>query len=146
MFKRRRLWSVYRGGMSTEQPRRQSIFPSLRYRDPRAAVRFLTDAFGFAEQGIHEKDGQVVHAEMSFGDDVIGFGEMGAGDPLFDITPSCVYVAVDDIDAYYKRAVAAGAEIVMEPTDQDYGSRDFAVRDPEGNIWAFGTYRPAVAS
>ncbi|NEE00023.1 VOC family protein [Phytoactinopolyspora halotolerans] len=125
--------------------RRQSIFPSLRYRDPRAALRFLTEAFGFTEEQVHEQDGQIVHAEMSYDGDMIGFGTVGVGDPLFDITPSCVYVAVDDIDAHHARAVAAGAEIVMEPTDQEYGSRDFAVRDPEGNVWAFGTYRPGPA-
>jgi uncharacterized glyoxalase superfamily protein PhnB len=46
----------------------------------------------------------------------------------------------DDIDALHDRAVAAGAEIVYPLTDQDYGSRDFAARDPFGNVWAFGTY------
>jgi uncharacterized glyoxalase superfamily protein PhnB len=45
-------------------------------------------------------------------------------------------------DALYVRAKAAGAEVSMELTDQDYGSRDFAVRDPEGNQWNFGTYEP----
>ncbi|WP_129666251.1 VOC family protein [Phytoactinopolyspora endophytica] len=124
--------------------RHQTIFPSLRYRDPRAALRFLVDAFGFTEQQVHENDGQVVHVELSYDGDMVGFGVIGSGDPLFDITPSCVYVVVDDIDAHHARAVAAGAEVVMEPTDQDYGSRDYAVRDPEGNIWAFGTYRPGV--
>ena len=53
-----------------------------------------------------------------------------------------VYVAVPDVDRLHERARAAGAEIVMEPFDTDYGSRDFAARDPEGNLWSFGTYRP----
>jgi uncharacterized glyoxalase superfamily protein PhnB len=52
-----------------------------------------------------------------------------------------VYVAVDEVDSLHDRAKSAGAEIVMAPQDQDYGSRDFAARDPEGNIWSFGTYR-----
>ena len=55
-----------------------------------------------------------------------------------------VYVVLDEVDPLYERAKAAGAEIVLEPTDQDYGSRDFTVRDPEGNLWIFGTYRPAA--
>jgi uncharacterized glyoxalase superfamily protein PhnB len=55
-----------------------------------------------------------------------------------------VYVVVDDPDALFERARQAGAEVLMQPTDQDYGSRDFSVRDPEGNIWAFGTYRPSA--
>ena len=53
-----------------------------------------------------------------------------------------VYVAVDDPDAHHERATAAGAEIVMPPTNMDYGSREYAARDPEGNVWSFGTYRP----
>ena len=53
-----------------------------------------------------------------------------------------MYVVVDEPDALFERAKGAGAEVVMEPTDQDYGSRDFAVRDPEGNLWSFGTYAP----
>jgi uncharacterized glyoxalase superfamily protein PhnB len=49
------------------------------------------------------------------------------------------------VDSLHDTAAAAGAEIVLPPTDQDYGSRDFAARDPEGNIWSFGTYRPDLA-
>jgi uncharacterized glyoxalase superfamily protein PhnB len=51
---------------------------------------------------------------------------------------------VDEPDALFERATGAGAEVVMEPTDQDYGSRDFTVRDPEGNLWSFGTYAPTL--
>jgi uncharacterized glyoxalase superfamily protein PhnB len=53
-----------------------------------------------------------------------------------------VYVVVDDPDAHHDRAVAAGAEVVRPLADLDYGSRDYAARDPEGNLWSFGTYRP----
>jgi uncharacterized glyoxalase superfamily protein PhnB len=55
---------------------------------------------------------------------------------------SC-YVVTDDPDGLFKRATAAGAEVVCGLHDTDYGSRDFAVRDPEGNRWSFGTYRGA---
>ena len=51
---------------------------------------------------------------------------------------------MDDVDAHHERAVAAGAEVVMELTDQEYGSREYAIRDPGGNVWTFGTYRPQV--
>jgi uncharacterized glyoxalase superfamily protein PhnB len=51
------------------------------------------------------------------------------------------YVVTDDVDAVYQRARAAGAEIIAEPYDTDYGSHDFAARDPEGNRWSFDTYR-----
>jgi uncharacterized glyoxalase superfamily protein PhnB len=50
-------------------------------------------------------------------------------------------VVTDDTDKLYERAAAAGAEITREPFDTDYGSRDFTARDPEGNLWSFGTYR-----
>jgi uncharacterized glyoxalase superfamily protein PhnB len=55
-----------------------------------------------------------------------------------------VYCAVDEVDSLYERVREAGAEIALKITDTDYGSRDFTVRDPEGNLWAFGTYRPRV--
>ena len=50
---------------------------------------------------------------------------------------------VEDPDSHHARAVAAGAEITRELTDQDYGSREYAAKDPAGNVWSFGTYRPA---
>jgi uncharacterized glyoxalase superfamily protein PhnB len=50
-------------------------------------------------------------------------------------------VVTDDPDALHARAVIAGAQITAAPHDTDYGSRDFAARDPEGNRWSFGTYR-----
>ena len=52
------------------------------------------------------------------------------------------YVVVDDARAHYERAKEAGAEIVRESEEQDYGSTDYSARDPEGNLWSFGTYRP----
>jgi uncharacterized glyoxalase superfamily protein PhnB len=73
---------------------------------------------------------------------MLGSAGRGDGDP-FALTPGTFgcYVVADDIDALHERAVAAGATILREPYDTDYGSRDFAARDPEGNLWSFGTYR-----
>ena len=51
------------------------------------------------------------------------------------------YTVCDDPDALFKRAVQHGAAVIDEPNDKDYGSREFSVRDPEGNRWSFGTYR-----
>ena len=56
------------------------------------------------------------------------------------------YIGVDGTDALFERAKAAGAAVVREPFDTDYGSRDFTVRDPEGNLWMVGTYDPATTS
>jgi uncharacterized glyoxalase superfamily protein PhnB len=61
-----------------------------------------------------------------------------------DAGPAGVYVVVDDVDAHHQHAVDHGAEILMPPTDQDYGSRDYLARDTEGNIWSFGTYAPEI--
>jgi uncharacterized glyoxalase superfamily protein PhnB len=119
------------------------LYPSLRYRDAKAAHQWLQDAFGFEPVALYEDDaGAVAHAEMRWGDDLIMFGT--ARDDRYGerVGQGWVYVTCDDPDALYGRAKAAGAEITMELTDQDYGSRDFAVRDPEGNHWNFGTYEP----
>jgi uncharacterized glyoxalase superfamily protein PhnB len=65
---------------------------------------------------------------------------LGPGDPA----SQGVYVAVEDADAHYERAKAAGAEITREIEDTDYGSREYTARDHEGHVWSFGTYRPEV--
>jgi uncharacterized glyoxalase superfamily protein PhnB len=120
------------------------IQPVLHYRDPEKALGFLTEAFGFREQAVHRgPDGEIGYVELEFGGCYFGFGVTApTGDSPFDLGPTAVYVALDDPDAHHDRAVAAGAEIVMGLTDQEYGSRDYAARDPEGNVWCFGTYRP----
>ncbi|MGH7869666.1 MAG: VOC family protein, partial [Candidatus Dormibacteraceae bacterium] len=63
-------------------------------------------------------------------------------DPL--ASPIGIYVIVEDPDAHYRQAKTAGAEIVQELTDQEYGSREYSTRDLEGNLWSFGTYDPYV--
>jgi uncharacterized glyoxalase superfamily protein PhnB len=121
-----------------------SIYPTLRYTDPAAAIRFLTGAFGLVEQFVSKDDtGGVAHAELSFGGGAVLLGARRGDDP-FDTGRAVLYLVVDDPDAHHARAVAAGAEVVMPLTDQPYGSREYAALDPEGNIWSFGTYRPSV--
>jgi len=85
---------------------------------------------------------------MSLGSAIVMLGSAGVGREPFRSLPaagSLIYRAVEDVDALYERAREAGAEIPLEPMDTDYGSREFTVRDPEGNLWAFGTDRPRVA-
>jgi uncharacterized glyoxalase superfamily protein PhnB len=114
----------------------RTVYPVLRYRDPRAAIDWLAKAFGFAEREVTTgPDGTVTHAELVIGTGIV---MLGPGEP----GGSGVYVAVDDVDAHHDQAVSAGAEITMGLTDQPYGSREYAARDPEGNPWYFGTYRP----
>jgi len=121
-----------------------SLYPTVRYDDARAAIAFLTEAFGFEVKEIHDgPDGKVEHAELAHGGHVVMVGtEVGEGP--YTSGPVTVYVVVEDADAAHDRAKAAGAEIVAPLADQDYGSRDFAARDPGGHVWAFGTYRPEV--
>jgi uncharacterized glyoxalase superfamily protein PhnB len=127
-----------------------NVIPFMRYEDARAALDWLTEAFGFESTAVHEgENGRIVHAEMRFGDGRIMLGSAGPN-PMgmktvkeLGAATQGIYSIVDDgVDAHYERAVAAGAEIVMEPHDTDYGSREYLVRDPEGNLWSFGTYRP----
>jgi uncharacterized glyoxalase superfamily protein PhnB len=121
----------------------------LTYDDARGAIDWLEEAFGFERASVHEgPNGEVAHAELRFGDGMVMLGPSGPND--FGLrTPrelgavsQGVYVIVDEIAATYERAGAAGAEILRELKDTDYGSQEFMARDPEGNIWSFGTYRP----
>jgi uncharacterized glyoxalase superfamily protein PhnB len=128
----------------------QVFHPVLRYRDARAAIAFLESAFGFETKMAHEDDaGELQHVEMTFRGGMIMFGAERPDSDYGKIAQPpgslSIYVVVDDPDALHDRAAAAGADVVMPLTDQDYGSRDFAVRDPEGNLWSFGTYDPANA-
>jgi uncharacterized glyoxalase superfamily protein PhnB len=120
------------------------LYPLLRYIDAKAAHQWLQDAFGFEPHALYEDgDGNVVHAEMRWGSDMIMFGtarEDAYGDRS---GRGWIYASCEDPDALCERARTAGAQITMEPTDQEYGSRDFGARDLEGNQWNFGTYEPA---
>ena len=123
----------------------KTIYPILSYDDAPAAIDFLERAFGCERREVHEgQNGGVAHAVLSCGDVHVMLSSTNEGDPVYNqgAGRTGVDVVADDVDALFERATAAGAGVVMEPTDQDYGSRDFAVRDPEGNIWAFGTYAP----
>jgi len=121
------------------------VWPTLRARDARALIRFLTDAFGFEETVVYG-DGDIVHhAQLSWppgGGIMMGSARQDAGDS-WPLQPGSfgAYVVTDDPDALFSRATAAGAEVITGLHETDYGSRDFAVRDPEGNRWSFGTYR-----
>ncbi|MFC8510578.1 VOC family protein [Streptomyces sp. NPDC057411] len=127
------------------------ICPTLRYEDAKAAITLLTEAFGFTATAVYEgEDGRVMHAELSHGNGMVMLGSAGTGGAFDKLMagggPVGVYVRVDDVDEHHARAAAHGAEIVMPPTDQEYGSRDYMARDAEGNVWSFGTYAPGAAA
>ena len=121
---------------------------AFRYRDAARMVDWLCDTFGFEVHAKYMDGEKVAHAQLAFGSAMIMVGEVrddsyGAmvGGPGKNGGKS-VFVAVEDPDALCARARAAGARILEEPTDRDYGSREFICADPEGNVWCFGTYWP----
>ncbi len=125
-----------------------TVIPTLRYRDTAAAVDWLCDAFGFERHAVYEgPDGTVAHAELRHGSGMVMLGPVSEGG-VWSVAPGsgAIYVVVDDPDAHCRRAREAGAKILQEPTDQEYGSREYVARDPEGNLWSFGTYLPAVGA
>ncbi len=132
----------------TDKTPAPQVWPTLRARDARALIRFLVDAFGFEETAVYGEGDRVDHAELSWppgGGIMLGSARDSDTDDNWALTPGGfgAYVVTDEADALFARATAAGAEIITGLHDTDYGSRDFAVRDPEGNRWSFGTYRGA---
>jgi uncharacterized glyoxalase superfamily protein PhnB len=125
------------------------LFPTLRCRDAEAMIRWLVATIGFRERvAYRDAAGLVMHAELVLGGSILMLGQDRpdaygrlVGDPAGRRTDS-LYVAITDPDALHDRVRAAGASIEMPLRDTEYGSRDFACRDPEGNLWSFGTYWP----
>jgi uncharacterized glyoxalase superfamily protein PhnB len=121
---------------------------ALTYDDADAAIAFLRTALGFQELLVHRDDSGIVdHAELAFGTNVV---QLSTRTPSrerspFDLGPVCLYLVTDDPDRLHSQALAAGADEVLPPTDQSYGSRDAAVRDAEGHVWCYGTYRPGAS-
>ena len=134
--------------MSKTTERTAAVWPTLRYRDARAAIRFLVEAFGFEEVASYPgaDESIVAHAELRWplGGGVM-LGSAREDSVIVSVPPGTgsVYVVTEEPDRLYERARAAGATVLREIRDEDYGSREFTVRDPEGVIWSFGTYAGA---
>ena len=123
-----------------------TISPVLHYEDLDKAVAYLKDTFGFTEHVVHKgPEGNSVYAELELDGCVVGVGQKSPEASVFDLGPAAFYIALDDPDAMHARTSKAGAEIVMPLVDQEYGSREFAARDYEGNVWCFGTYRAGAS-
>jgi uncharacterized glyoxalase superfamily protein PhnB len=127
--------------------------PCLRYRDTPAAIDWLCDVFGFATQvAVPGMDGAIAHAQLTLGDGMIMLGTVTGDDDYGRILAQpdeiggretqTVYLQVDDADRVCERARNAGAVILQEPSDTEFGSRGFMCRDPEGHVWNVGTYDP----
>jgi uncharacterized glyoxalase superfamily protein PhnB len=133
---------------------RSTIVPSLRYRDCLVAIDWLIRAFGLEKQAVFvAPDNKTVqHAQLTFGNGMIMLGSVDNGGQAskFMVQPDEIglretkstYLVVNDADAVYATAKAAGAEMVLDIRDMDYGGRGFTCRDLEGHIWSIGTYDP----
>jgi uncharacterized glyoxalase superfamily protein PhnB len=127
------------------------VISTMRYDDAARMIDWLCDAFGFERRFVVPgEDGTIAHAQLSHGGGMIMCGS--ARDDEWGTfvktaralggNSASVYVVVEDVDVHCARAKAAGAEILYGPRDTDYGSREYAARDPEGQLWGFGTYDP----
>jgi uncharacterized glyoxalase superfamily protein PhnB len=127
---------------------RAAVIPVLVYEDIEAAHDYLVATFGFTSGGLHRlDDGTVVHGEVRTGDAAIWLHRVTAEHEMASprgATASYggLSVLVPDVDAHYARAKAAGARIDSEPTDQDYGLREYGARDPENHRWWFSSPLP----
>lgn len=125
---------------------------SLFYDDPRAAIDWLCEAFGFEVKLKVEGDGTIVHSELTFGEALVMVGSTRGKEvwqtlyrspqALSGSITQALALFIDDVDAHHARAVAAGAQVVREPCTNDYGEeywtdRSYGVLDLEGHLWWF---------
>ena len=121
-----------------------TVTPYLTVRDAPKVIEFLQQAFGakISHEPIKRPDGTIMHAQVTVGDSPIMIGEESE---MAKPTTSSLYLYVPDVDSVYQRAVKAGGNTVMEPTDMFYGDRSSAVKDPSGNSWFIATHKEDVA-
>ena len=123
----------------------KQVWPSIRYEVAPGAIRFLVDVCGFEERLVvkGEGDREIEHAQLAWPEGG-GFmcGSRSTGDhDEFNTGKTAIYVVTDDPDGVRERVKAAGATIVRDIQDEDYGGRGVSFLDPEGNVWTFGSYR-----
>ncbi len=138
--------------MTDASPAASTIIPCLRYRDAHAAIAWLCKAFGFEKHAVYDDDqGGVAHAQLTYRGGMLmlgsvredGFGaQMVQPEQIGGRETQCAYVVVNDCKAHYDRAKAAGAHIVDDYAEKDYGGAGYSCRDPEGHLWSFGSYDP----
>jgi uncharacterized glyoxalase superfamily protein PhnB len=130
-----------------------TVIPSLRYRDAVAAIDWLERAFGFERNAVYMgPNNTVAHAQLTFGNGMVMLGSasnegeygklMVQPDEVGLRETKGIYLVVSDADAIYATAKAAGAEMVLDIRDMDYGGRAFTCRDLEGHLWSIGSYDP----
>lgn len=129
-----------------------NLMPLMRYRELAEAMGWLERAFGFEKQiAVSDSDGSVIYGQMTYRGSLMMMGAvrdtdldklMRQPDEVGGVETQSCYLVVEDADAHYARAQAAGADIVLELKSDGLGRRGYSCRDPEGHIWNFGTYNP----
>ena len=129
-----------------------TVVPCMRYRDAPAAIEWLCDTFGFEPQlVVPNEDGTIAHAQLAFGNSMIMLGSvfdtefgrlMKQPAEIGHFVTQSTYLVVNNADLVYGRALEAGAKILLDIKDEDYGGRGFTCSDPEGHVWSIGTYDP----
>src|SRR6266513_1542676 len=129
-----------------------TIIPSLRYRNAPAAIEWLSRVFGFQKNlVVPDGSGGIAHAQLSFGDGMMMLGSVRDNawrrlikqpDEIGGTATQSVYLLVPDADVIYERAKNAGAEMLIQVRNEEYGGRSFSCRDLEGHLWTIGTYDP----
>ncbi|KAF0846104.1 VOC family protein [Nocardia caishijiensis] len=134
--------------MTTSTETHSAVWPCLAFTDARAMIEYLTTTFGFEATAVYARDDDpsiVEHGELRWPEGGgIMFGSTGRDDSPFGTRPpgvANIYLVTDNPDALHTRATTAGATIIRDLRDEDYGSRGFSAQDPEGNLWSFGTYK-----
>jgi len=132
---------------------KSTVIPGLRYRNAPAAIEWLCKVFSFEKQAVYTNaDGTIAHAQLTFGNGMVMVSTAINGTPyskflrqpdeIGKVETQTPCLIVSDCDVVYKQAKAAGAEIVMDIADMDYGGRAFACRDLESHLWNIGSYDP----
>jgi len=137
---------------SHAKPTTATIIPCLRYRNAPAMIEWLCKAFGFEKHAVYADGDVVQHAQLTFGNGMIMLGSVSdegeygkvlvQPDEIKGRQTQTVYLQVNDADRVCERARNAGAIILQEPSDTEFGSRGFMCRDLEGHVWNVGTYDP----
>ncbi|MCH8807556.1 MAG: VOC family protein [Planctomycetes bacterium] len=127
-----------------------TITPSIIVKDPNAAIELYKKAFGAEEvMCLRTPDGGVMHAELKIGDSVFMLGgewpDQGLKAPAEGHSSGGIHLYVADADKAFKRAVDAGCEVVMPPSDMFWGDRYAKVKDPSGHQWGLATHIEDIA-
>jgi uncharacterized glyoxalase superfamily protein PhnB len=138
--------------MTLAKNTKTTVIPGMRYRDCPAAIEWLCSALGFEKQAVHMDGELVMHAQLTFGNGMIMLGSAQRQNDYSKWTAMpdevggreirSVSLVVDDCDAAYVQAKAAGAEMVFDLEEKPYGGKGFTCRDPEGYLWHVGSYDP----